>query len=141
MIESFKGFTIQSDEQVEKIIDSEEHVDARNWLRNDSAKQVDAISDSKKLVVDGSDPKIDQRVANHTTNAISATETTNIISTQKLLINPTIQVVVRPITPLVTAGVECTRESWSPRQTFSPPENVIDAAGPCAREGNQDRKG
>ena len=112
-----------------------------NWFRNDSTKQVDAISDSKRLVVDGSDPKINPSVATHTTNGISATHITNGILTQKLLINPTIQVVVRPITPLVTAGVECTRESWSPRQTFFPPENVIDAAGPCAREGNQDRKG
>ena len=31
MVEDFKGCTIQSDEQVDKIIDSEEHVDARNW--------------------------------------------------------------------------------------------------------------
>ena len=59
MVENFKGCTIQSDEQVDKIIDSEEHVDARNWLRNNFAKQVDAISDSEKLVVDGSNPKID----------------------------------------------------------------------------------
>ena len=53
-----------------QIIDSKEHVDARNWLRNDSAKKVDAISDSKKLVVDGSDPKRDPRVPTHTTNGI-----------------------------------------------------------------------
>ena len=48
MFEKFKGCTIQSDEQVDNIIDSEEHVEARNWLRNDSAEQVDAINDSKK---------------------------------------------------------------------------------------------
>ena len=30
MVENFKGCTIQSDEQVDKIIDSEEHVDARS---------------------------------------------------------------------------------------------------------------
>ena len=29
MVENFKGCTIQSDKQVDKIIDSEEHVDAR----------------------------------------------------------------------------------------------------------------
>ena len=97
MVESFKGCTIKSNEQVDNIIDCEEHVDARKWLRNDSAEQVDAISDSKKLVVDGSDPKSDPRVATHTINGISDTHTTNKISTQKLLINPTIQVVVRPI--------------------------------------------
>ena len=77
----------------------------RNWLRNNSAKQVDAISDSDKLVVDGSDPKSDPRVAIHTTNGFSATHTTNRILTQKLLINLTIQVVVGPITLIVTAGV------------------------------------
>ena len=86
MVEIFKGCTIQSYEQVDKIIDSEEQVDARSWLRNDSAKHVDAISDSDKLVVDRSDP----RVATHTTNRFSATHTTNGISTRKLLINPTI---------------------------------------------------
>ena len=70
MVEDFKGCTIQSDEQVDKIIDSEEHVDTRNWLRNDSTEHVDAISDSEKLVVDGSDPKSDPSVATHTTNVI-----------------------------------------------------------------------
>ena len=44
MVENFKGCTIQSDKQVDKIIASKEHVDARNWLRNDSAEQVDTIS-------------------------------------------------------------------------------------------------
>ena len=52
MVENFKGYTIQSDERVDKIIDSEEHVDASNWLRNDSSEQVDAIIYSDKLVVD-----------------------------------------------------------------------------------------
>ena len=32
MVENFKGCTIQSDEQVDKIIDYEEHVDARSYL-------------------------------------------------------------------------------------------------------------
>ena len=32
MVEIFKGCTIQSDEQVDKIIYSEEPSDARNWL-------------------------------------------------------------------------------------------------------------
>ena len=57
MVKGLKGCTIQSDEQVDKIIDSEEHVDARNWLRNDSTKHVDTISDSYKLVLDGGNPK------------------------------------------------------------------------------------
>ena len=68
MVKDFKGCTIQSGKQVDKIIDSEEHVDARNWLRNDSAKQVDVISDSKKLVVDESDPTRDPSVVTNTTN-------------------------------------------------------------------------
>ena len=72
----------------------EEHVDARNWLRYDSAKQVDAISYSKKLSVDGSDPKSDPSVATHTNNGVLDTYTTNRISTHKLFINPTIQAIV-----------------------------------------------
>ena len=83
-----------------------EHVDPRSWLRKDSAKQVDAISYSEKLVVDGSDPKSDPSVATHTTKIILDTDTTNKILTKTLLINPTIQVIVGPITPLVTPGVE-----------------------------------
>ena len=81
MVEIFKGFTIQSDKQVDQIIDSEEHVDARNWLRNDSSEQVDAMSDSEKLVVDGSNPKSNPKVVNHAANIISSTHITNGIST------------------------------------------------------------
>ena len=100
MVEIFIGFTIQSDEQVGEIIDSEEHVDGRNRLRNNSAEQVDVINDSEKLVLDGSNPKIDPNEDTHTTNGISATDTTNRISTRKLyplFIKPAIQAVVRPI--------------------------------------------
>ena len=78
------------------MIDSKEHVDARNWLRNDSAEQVDVINDSEKLVLDGSDPKSDPSVATHTTNGFSDTDTTNGIPTRKLyplFINPAIQAV------------------------------------------------
>ena len=100
MDEHFKGCSIQSDEQVDETIDSEEHVDARNWLRNDSAEQVGVTNDSEKLVVDGSDPKSDPSIATDTTNGISDTDTTNRISTQKLhplFIKPAIQAVVQPI--------------------------------------------
>ena len=100
MVESFKGCNIQSYKQVDEIIDSEEHVDARNWLRNDSAENVGVTKDSKTLVVDGSDPKSDPSVATHTTNRIAATYTTNVISTRKLyplFIKPAIQAVVRPM--------------------------------------------
>ena len=84
IVENFKECSIQSDKQVDEIIDSVEYVEARNWLRDDSAKQVDVISDSEKLVVDGSNPKSDPSVATHSANGISATDTTNRISTQKL---------------------------------------------------------
>ena len=57
-------------------------------------EQIDAISDPEKLVADGSDPKSDPSVVIHTTNGILDTDTTNGISTHKLLINPTIQAVV-----------------------------------------------
>ena len=90
MVEIFKGCTIRLDKQVDKIIDSQEHVETKSSLRNDSVKQVDAISDSGTLVGDGSNPKINPKVATHTTKRISATHTTNQISTQKLLINSTI---------------------------------------------------
>ena len=124
MVKEFNECTIQSNKQIDTIIDSEEHVDARTWLRNNSAKHVDAISDSEKLVVDVSDPKSDPSVATHTTKGIS---------TQKLFINPTIQAVVRPITLLVTVEVEVTQESLSPRQTSLPQANITDAARSCAR--------
>ena len=84
MVENFKGCTIQSDEQVDEIIDSEEHVDARNWLRNNSAEQVDVINDSEKLDMDGSYPKSNPIEATDTTNGISATDTTKGILRQKL---------------------------------------------------------
>ena len=133
MVKEFKGCTIQPDKQVDTTIDSEEHVDAGNWLRNDSSEQVDAISDSEKLIVDGSDPESDTSVATHTTNGISDTHTTNGISTQKLFITQTIKVVFQPITPLVTFKVEVAQESLIPRQTVIPQANVMDAGRPCAR--------
>ena len=50
IVEIFKGCTIQStisnsahsdsDKPVDKINDSEEQLDVRNWLRNDSAEQI-----------------------------------------------------------------------------------------------------
>ena len=129
MFKDFKWCTIQLDKQVDKIIDSEEHVDARNWLRNDSVEQVDATSYSEKSVADGSDPKSDPSVATQATNLISDTGTTNGI---KLLINLTIQVVVGTITPLVTAGVEGAQEILNPPHTVLPQANITDAARPCA---------
>ena len=113
MVENFKGSTIQSTinysvhsdshEQVDKINDSEEQVDAKNQLRNnfaeqvdqindyekqvdailnDSNKQVDAINDSKKLVVTGSDPK-----SNPSSNPKADTHITDGNFARKLLIN------------------------------------------------------
>ena len=127
MVDIFKGCTIQSDEQVDTLIDSKEHVDARNWSRNDSAEQVDVINDSEKLVVGGSDPKSDPSVATHTTNGISATDTSNRISTRKLyplFTKPVIQDAIRPI------------ESRS-RASFRSPTLVFMSLSPT-QIGNQD---
>ena len=77
MVEKFKGCSIQSDEQVDKIIDSEEHFDARKWLRNYSAEQVVVTNDSERLVLDGSNPKSDPSIASHTTRGNSFTDNTN----------------------------------------------------------------
>ena len=96
MVENFKGCSIQSDEQVDDIVDSKEQVDTSNSLKNDSFGQVDVLNDSKKLVVDESDLKSDPSVVTHTTNRISANDTTNGISTLKLyplFIKPAIQAV------------------------------------------------
>ena len=54
----------ESDDQVDKISDSEEHVDASSRSSTDSAKQVDPKSDPK------SDPSSDPRVATHITKRI-----------------------------------------------------------------------
>ena len=93
MVIEFRGCTIQSEKQVDTTIDSAEYVDVRNWLRNDSDEQVDAIIYFEKMLVDGRDPKSDPIVATHATNRISATHTTSVIPTQQFLINPTIQAV------------------------------------------------
>ena len=47
MVKNFKVYTIQSDEQVDEKVDSKEQVDARNWLRNDSAEYVNVLNDSE----------------------------------------------------------------------------------------------
>ena len=60
MVENFKGCTIQwtisnsthndSDKQVYERNDSEEQIDTRTWLRDNSAEQVDKINGSNKQV-------------------------------------------------------------------------------------------
>ena len=83
----------------------------------------------QKLVVDESDTKSDPSIATHTTNKISATYTTNGISTWKLyplFINQAIQAVVRPITLLVTVEVKVAQESLSPCQKSLPQANVTE---------------
>ena len=113
MVEIFKGYSIQSDKQVNEIIDSEKHVDVKNWLRNDSAEQVGVKNDSEKLVVDESDRKSDPSVATHTTNRISATETTNGISTQKYIhcsSNQPSKLLSNPLPRSSLSGEGCERE-------------------------------
>ena len=98
------------------------------WSKNDSDKQVDAISDSKKLVDAGSDPSSDLKVV---------TCTTNIKLTQKILISwffpKIIPVVIRQTNPLVTADVVGVQEILSPRQTVVSKASLTDAARSCAR--------
>ena len=109
--------------QGRQLIDSKEHVDVRNWLRNDSTERVDVINDSETFIVDGSDPKSNPSVATHATNRISVTDTTNVIPTRKLFPlfnNPAIQAVVRPITPIITSKVKVAQESLSPCHTSLP---------------------
>ena len=47
MLENFKGCSIQSDKQVDEIFDSKEQFEARNWLRNDFAEQINMLNDSR----------------------------------------------------------------------------------------------
>ena len=54
-VDNFKGCSIQSDEQV----------DARNWLRNDSFEEVDAVNDSDFFFVDGSEVEEMKRYINN----------------------------------------------------------------------------
>ena len=69
-----------SKEGVDDISDSKEGVEDRN----DSFEDVNVLNDSESFVVDGSDPKSDPIVATHTSDVISGTDTTNVISTRKL---------------------------------------------------------
>ena len=106
MIQSTTNDSVYYDsyEQVDTINYSEEQVDARNWLRDnsteqvdqiiDSDKQVDAMSYSEKLVDAGRDPKSDP-----SRNPKVVTHTNNGNFKQKLFINQTIPVVVVPIWP------------------------------------------
>ena len=66
MVEIFKGCSIQSDEQDDKISNSKEEVEDRN----DSFEEVDVSNDSENFVVNGSDPKSDPNGATHTINGI-----------------------------------------------------------------------
>ena len=152
MVKIFKGCTIQStinnsgyyesDEQVDEINDFKEQVDARNWLRNDSTKQADQINDSKKqvdaisdygkLVDDGSDPKSDP-----SRNPKISTHITNGNFTQKLLISwffpKIIQIVIRPINPLVTDNMSVIQKILGLRQTVLRMVSVTDAVRSDAR--------
>ena len=94
----------------------------------DSSEQVDAISDSEKLVDAGSNPK-----SNPSRYPKVATHTNNGKFTQKLLINPTIPVFIGPINTLVTANVVGFQEMLRPRQTVILKADVTDVARSCAQ--------
>ena len=142
MIKEFKGCTIQStindseyydsDERVDAINDSEEQVDASNWLINYSKEQVDAINDSKELVDavinPKSGPSSDPKVGTYTINR-------NV--TQKLLksqfVPKIIPAAIRPVCQLVPEDPPGIRETLGVRQTVLPKEIVIDRAYSGAR--------
>ena len=94
----------ESEDQVDKISDYEEQVDANSRSSTDSAKQVDPKSDPKI------NPASDPRVATHVTNGI-----------QKLLINQ-IPVSFEPVVSgqdLITIFRETSQEGLS-RDIFKP---------------------
>ena len=51
MVKEFNECTIPSDKEVETIVDSKEHVDARNWCRNNSPEKVEVINDSENWLL------------------------------------------------------------------------------------------
>ena len=83
----------------------------------------------------GSDPKSDP-----SNNPKVATHITNGKYTQKLLINPTIPVIIVPINQLVTDNVTGIQDILGLRQTVLPKLSVTDAAGSCARIFQTPRK-
>ena len=114
MVEKFKGSSIQSDKGVDDISDSKGRVEDRN----DSAEQVDGLNDSENLVVDGSDPKSNANVATHTTNGVSASDTSNGISIQKLyllFIKPSIQAIATRSRPRFN-GSDGSLDGWLDEQ-------------------------
>ena len=64
-----------SNKQVDEINDSEEQVDARNWLRNDYAKQIDQINDSDKQVdaIINDSKKLVDAIINYSDKQVDAT--------------------------------------------------------------------
>ena len=99
-------------------------------MRNDSNKQVDAISDSKKLVDAGSDPKSDP-----SSNPKIANYTTNEKFTQKFLIcrfvPRIIPVAIDPINHLITNDVLGIQYIFGSHHTVLPKASVTDAARSC----------
>ena len=159
MVEIFKACTIQStisdsahsdsNEQIDKINDYEEQVDAGNWLGSDSAEQVDqindsdkqvgaiindydkkvdAISDTQKLVVTRSDPSSDPKLTTHTTNRNFAHKLLFSGFFQKI-----ISVFIRPINTLITADVMGVQDILSLRQTVLQKSNITDVTRSCVR--------
>ena len=155
--ENFKGCTIKSkignsthndsNEQVDNMNHSEEQVDVRKWVRNnsrkqydqiyysnkqvdsiinDSDKQIDATSDCKTFLVTGSDPKSDPR-----SDPNEATHITNGNFAQKLLISrfvpKFIPVIIRPINPPITIDVMGIQDILISHQTMLPNFSVTDA--------------
>ena len=103
----------------------------RNWLKNDSAKQDDQINDSNKQVDAISYSKKNWLTPEAIQKAIQAE------FTQKLLISrfvpKILPVFIGPINSLVTADVVGVQEILSPHQTVPLEASVTDAACSCTR--------
>ena len=110
----------------------------RNFLRNDSAEQVDQINDPDKQVNTLSDcKKLVDAESDPSSNPKVSTQNTNGNFTQKLFISPfvpkNIPIFIGTINLLVVADVVGVQGILSPRQTVLPKSIVTDAARSYAR--------
>ena len=72
-----------------------------NSAHSDSKELVDAVSNYEGLVDAVRDPKSDSLIATYTSDRNSATDTTNINSSHKLLVNRELPAIIQSVIPLV----------------------------------------
>ena len=130
-MKEFKGFTIQSTIGNSAHSNSKELVDA---IIN-SEEPVDAISNSEELFDAVSNFARDPKVDNHISEGNSATDTTNITSTQKLLAKREVPAIIQGVIPPVhqtTADVvlTCVGDFHAVRTVVL--DNIVMGAAPRA---------